>query len=70
MRGIDYTRLSGGTKIGDLEITTCPYCGRNGLVETINGKTFYTHEESEDVGLGGTSNIVFDMCPKSSLPSQ
>jgi|SRR5882724_4618996 len=45
MRGIDYTRLSGGTKIGDLEIETCTYCGRNGLVETINGKTFYTHEE-------------------------
>jgi hypothetical protein len=46
MRTTDYTRLPIGTKLEEGEIQKCPYCGKPGYAQTINGKMYYTHSES------------------------
>ena len=64
MRKDDYTRLPLGTKIDDGEITKCPYCGRNGLADTANGKTFYTHFQEVGFNEMGNPVINWEWCPQ------
>lgn len=60
----DYTKLPLGAKIGEKEIKKCPHCGRNGLAEEIEGKTYYTHENVVKFEKNHEFSPDSDVCPK------
>ena len=64
MRVDDYYRLPLGTKLETGEIQTCTYCGKNGLAELVEGKTFYTHYQSVGFNGRGAPEIRWIMHPQ------
>jgi hypothetical protein len=63
MKITDYTLLPIGTAIARGEIQACPHCGKNGVKTTVEGITYYTHQER--VGLDSTNglHIGWETCP-------
>jgi hypothetical protein len=40
----------------------CPTCHKLGIVEVVEGKTYYTHKQTVTLG-SGTANFGFQSCP-------
>jgi len=40
----------------------CPTCHKLGIVEVVDGKTYYTHKQTVTLG-SGTANFGFQSCP-------
>jgi len=64
----DYTNRIVGTKLNTGKIDICTYCGRVGLVKSINGKIFVTHFEGITPSEEGDAQIWDDECPKKGIP--
>jgi hypothetical protein len=62
----DYTKMSVGTLDGK-EIAVCPHCGRRGLIEVTDGKTWYVHSAGALATSASPNDPVmtgWEMCPK------
>jgi hypothetical protein len=42
---------------------TCPHCGKPGMVEVVDGKTYYAHKQTVEFGKD-TVNFGFKYCPE------
>jgi hypothetical protein len=63
MRITDYTRLPLGTKTDGGEVKTCTHCGKPGLAEEVDGKTYFTHVEAVGFNQQGSPEMRWDYCP-------
>jgi proline racemase len=63
LRVRDYTRLSPGTKFGGSYTQACEHCGKNGLVEEVNGKKWFTHSETIGFDSHGDPVMAWETCP-------
>lgn len=64
----DFTDLPIGMKVGKGEIQVCPYCGRTGLAETVEGRTWYTHRQVTELNSEGIQCLVWEQCPVRKTP--
>lgn len=70
MRRTDFTKLPVGTKLDNGEVEACPHCGRAGMVEKVDGNTFYVHSEAVGINEERKIEIKWEMCPRPPSPAQ
>lgn len=68
MKVNDYTRLQIGETVDNGVIQNCPYCGKNGLAEQVNGKMFFTHFQAVGFNDSGQPEMKWEWCPKPTAP--
>ena len=58
----DFTVLEQGAEVaGDGRVATCPRCGRNGVRESVEGRTEWIHSQESELMSDGLL-VTLDCC--------